>query len=133
MTGLGRHRQDWDDLASLDDALAVLRDLPVAQIASLDANARHRLRAECRLHPVAPRETRRLSRWVSGEEEPAGRGGEGREVSIGLSQVIRFFYEGAARDPDVLDQRFSAWFVPAELPEDAPPPATQPEAPEPEK
>jgi len=108
------------DVASLETFLADLRDLPVARLAALDVASEHRLRARCRLHPVAPRESERLSRWVAGEPAPARTGDpDGREVSVGLSQIIRFFYEGATRDADELDERFSAWFVPASLPDAA--------------
>lgn len=114
--GPGEDRR-FPDLASLRTFLTDLRDLPVASWGSIDPNAEHRLRARCRLHPVAPRETERLSQWVSGEE-PARRGDtDSREVSVGLGEVIRFFYKGAARDADELDERFSAWFVPAALPD----------------
>ena len=113
--------QRFDRLDALEGFLADLGNLPVASWASFDASAEHRLRASCRLHPVAPVETERLSRWVAGEE-PARRGeADSREVSVGLSDVIRFFYKGAARDADELDPRFSAWFVPDELPDRAPP------------
>lgn len=104
--------------AALEEYLANLSHLPVAPWASLDGTASHRLRARCRLHPVAPRETERLSRWVAGEEPVPRRGDpDRREVSVGLGEVIRFFYKGAAKDADELDERFSAWFVPAELPD----------------
>ncbi len=110
------HRLDGP--GSLGAFLANLQQLPVGPFASLDAAERHRLRARCRLHPVAPRETERLSRWVAGEEPLPRRGDpDRREVSVGLGEVIRFFYKGAARDADELDERFSAWFVPAELPD----------------
>ncbi len=110
--------QRLDGLASLGAFLANLEHLPVGPFAALDAAERHRLRARCRLHPVAPRETERLSRWVAGEESVPRRGDtDRREVSVGLGEVIRFFYKGAAKDADELDERFSAWFVPAELPD----------------
>lgn len=110
--------QRLDGLASLGAFLAKLEHLPVGPFASLDPAERHRLRARCRLHPVAPRETERLSRWVAGEEPAPSRGEtDRREVSVGLGEVIRFFYKGAAKDADELDARFSAWFVPAELPD----------------
>jgi hypothetical protein len=104
-----------DDLASLEGFLAELKDLPVTRLAALDVAAEHRLRVACRLHPIAPPEAERLSRWVAGGEARRAEDPDGREVSVGLSQLIRFFYKGAARDPDELDERFSAWFVPAEL------------------
>ena len=113
----------FDRLDELEGFLAVLGSLPVASWASLDASAEHRLRARCRLHPVAPVETERLSRWVAGQEAPRRGETDGREVSVGLSEVIRFFYKGAARNADELDPRFSEWFVPAELPETAAPAA----------
>lgn len=113
--GPGESRQ-LESLAALQGFLSELPELPVGALASLDAHARHRLRVECRLHPVAPRETERLTRWVAGGDEatsvPAT---DGHEVSVGLSDVIRFFYKGSKREADELDPRFSAWFVPAEL------------------
>jgi hypothetical protein len=73
-----------------------------------------------RLHPVAPRETERLGDWVAGTA--ARRSGsetddpDGREVSVGLGELIRFFYKGAKREGAAESERFSAWFVPDELP-----------------
>ena len=113
--------QRFDNLAALDGFLSDLRHLPVASWGALDVSAAHRLRARCRLHPVAPLETERLSRWVAGQERRGD--ADGREVSVGLSDVIRFFYKGASRDADELDERFSAWFVPSLLPDLAAPSA----------
>jgi hypothetical protein len=104
------------DASALESYLGDLERLPVAAFATLDARASHRLRVGCRLHPVAPRETERLTRWVAGDEGSTSTAApDGREVSVGLSDVIRFFYKGSQRDADELDPRFSAWFVPAEL------------------
>jgi hypothetical protein len=113
--GPGESRQ-LESLAALQGFLAELPELPVGALASLDPHTRHRLRVECRLHPVAPRETERLTRWVAGGDEPGSAPATDRhEVSVGLSDVIRFFYKGSKRDADELDPRFSPWFVPAEL------------------
>jgi len=117
--GVGEPRQ-LESLASLQGFLADLEGLPVGAMAALDPRTQHRLRVDCRLHPVAPRETERLTRWVAGGDEAAApHNGDEREVSVGLSEVIRFFYKGSKKDADELDPRFSAWFVPAQLPEGA--------------
>ena len=105
--------------AALATFLGDMPHLPAAAFAALDVHATHRLRVGCRLYPVAPRETERLTRWVAGGDEAgAPHNGDEREVSVGLSEVIRFFYKGSQRDPDELDPRFSAWFTPAELPDE---------------
>jgi hypothetical protein len=106
------------DLASLQHFLEVLPRLPVASFASVAGAQRHRIRAQCRLHMIAPRETERLERWVTGGTDRR-ESADGREISVGLSDVIRFFYKGAKRDADEASERFSPWFVPDELPESA--------------
>jgi hypothetical protein len=109
-----------DSLAALGSFFGELRDLPVGPFAALDPNAEHRLRVECRLHPVAPRETERLTQWVAGGDTSTSTGdADEREVSVGLTDVIRFFYKGSKKDADALDPRFSAWFVPSQLPDEA--------------
>jgi hypothetical protein len=113
-----RDSQQLPSLASLGGFFDELRDLPVGPFAALDPNAEHRLRVECRLHPVAPRETERLTQWVAGGDTSTSTGGDEREVSVGLTDVIRFFYKGSKKDADALDPRFSAWFVPSKLHDD---------------
>lgn len=115
------------DLPAMQRFLDSLPHLPVAPFASLDAARRHRIRVACRLHMIAPRETERLERWVSGttdHEESA----EGREVSVSLGDVIRFFYKGAQRDDEDATEKLSPWFVPNDLPppSDARDPRSQP-------
>ncbi len=110
-------RERFPDLAALRAYLEELPWLPVASFARIEAEERHRLRVDCRLHPVAPRETARLEGWVAGEPRRAP-SGEGREVSVGLGELIRFFYRGSSREPEVDASRFSAWFVPDELPDE---------------
>jgi hypothetical protein len=73
----------------------------------------------CRLHTIAPRETERMEQWVSGAPDRE-EGADGREVSIGLGDVIRFFYKKGRRDEDFGAERFSPWFVPDTLPDEAP-------------
>jgi hypothetical protein len=105
------------DVAALRSFLGSLPQLPVTAYGSLDPTARHRVRVGGRLHRVAPRETARLERWVAGRDvSRATADPDGREVSVGLGEVIRFFYKGSKRDADEMAERFSAWFVPAELP-----------------
>jgi hypothetical protein len=114
----------FDDLDALERFLDELPRLPVASIGGLEMDARHRVRVGCRLHPVAPRETERLSEWVGGEpdareqERNASAAAE-REVSVSLGRIIRFFYRGSSGEGDEAAERFSAWFVPASLPDDA--------------
>lgn len=108
------------DLASLRSFLTRLPQLPVAPLSVLDETRRHRIRVDCRLHPIAPRETRRLESWVTGTAG-TDRGADNREVSVGLNDLIRFFYKGAQRNDDVTAERFSPWFLAADL--DTVPPA----------
>jgi hypothetical protein len=106
------------DVAALRSFLGSLPRLPVTAYGSLDPAARHRVRVGGRLHRVAPRETARLERWVAGGDvSRMAADPDGREVSVGLGEVIRFFYKGSKKDADEMAERFSAWFVPAELPE----------------
>lgn len=112
--------RDFADLPSLRGFLASIPRLPVSPLAGLATAEPHRIRVGMRLHPVAPRETERLGDWVAGRS-PRGDGGEtddtdGREVSVGLGELIRFFYKGAKREGADESERFSAWFVPDELP-----------------
>lgn len=113
--GAGEPR-DFADLAGLEGFLGRLPRLPVAAIEPLNGAKQHRIRVGLQLHPIAPRETERLGQWVAGE----GGDGEtadpdGREVSVSLGEVIRFFYRGARRAGAAESERFSAWFVPDAL------------------
>jgi hypothetical protein len=117
--GAGAPR-DFADLAALQGFLERVPRLAVSPLAGLHAAEPHRIRVGMRLHPVAPRETERLGDWVAGRP-PRARGEEtddadGREVSVGLGELIRFFYKGARREGAEESERFSAWFVPDELP-----------------
>jgi hypothetical protein len=110
----------FPSIEGLQGYLGAIPRLPVSPIGALDASKRHRIRVGLRLHAVAPRESERLSDWMAGEDdrERATDGSDGREVSVSLGRVIRFFYRGARRaDADELE-RLSAWFVPTDLPED---------------
>lgn len=110
--------EHFADLAELETFLETLPSLPVAPISALDASKRHRIRVGMRLHPIAPRETERLGAWVAGEPgEDARRvtdDPDGREVSVSLGALIRFFYQGARKDEET-QEGLSPWFVPAEL------------------
>jgi hypothetical protein len=115
--GVGAPR-DFADRAQLERFLARIPELPVTALSGLHGARRHRIRVGLELHPVAPRETERLGDWVAGG---AAAGSEtddpdGREVSVSLGQVIRFFYKGARRPGAAEAERFSAWFVPDDLP-----------------
>ncbi len=116
--GVGDVR-NFADLDSLAGFFDVLPRLPVTPIAGLEPGARHRVRVGLELHPLAPRESRRLGAWVAGgenrerEEVP---GSDTREVSVSLGEVIRFFYRGGERTESGAErERFSAWFIPEEL------------------
>ena len=111
------------DLDALEQFLDDLPRLPVASIGGLEMDARHRVRVACRLHPVAPRETEQLGEWVGGEpdareQERNTSAAAEREVSVSLGRIIRFFYRGSS-DADEAAEKFSAWFVPASLPDDS--------------
>lgn len=110
------------DLDSLERFLARVPRLPVSPLATLHGSERHRIRVGLRLHPIAPEETDRLAEWVAGEPEDAGgdevEDPDGREVSVSLGEVIRFFYRGARRPGQAEAERLSAWFVPDELASD---------------
>jgi hypothetical protein len=108
----------FEDLAALRDFLAFLSGLPVVSWSAIDPAVRHRVRVGGRLHRIAPRETARLERWVAGGDvSRAAADPDGREVSVGLGDVIRFFYKGSKKeDGSQLAERFSAWFLPADLP-----------------
>ena len=103
--GVGGSRR-FHDLASLESFLETFPRLPIAPLTALDADRRHRVRVEIRLHPLAPRETDRLGEWVAGGAETSGDrrgpGGEEREVSVSLGEVIRFFYRGESPRGDLV-------------------------------
>jgi len=107
----------FDDLDGLQNYLRAMPRVPVTPFATLNIAERHRVRVELTLHPVARRESERLSDWVEGRESRDGttRDSDGREVSVSLGRVIRFFYRGARRDDAGELERLSAWFVPRDL------------------
>ena len=45
----------------------------------------------------------------------AAAGDEGREVSIGLGRLVRFFYKGRSSRPQIEGEGASAWFRLKEL------------------
>jgi hypothetical protein len=106
------------DADALERFLTDLPRVPVTPVGGLAAGRRHRIGVACRLHVIAPRETEELEQWVAGapDREEAG---DGREISIGLGDVIRFFYKGGKRGEDFGEERFSPWFVPDALPDEA--------------
>ncbi len=106
------------DLGGLQRFLDDLPWVPIAPLTGVMGERAHRIGVVCRLHVIAPRETERLERWVAGAPDREERA-DGREVSIGLGDVIRFFYKGAKRDDSVTREQFSPWFVPDELPRGA--------------
>jgi hypothetical protein len=121
--GPGADDRRFESLDAVRGFLDELPRLPVARFGEIEAGTRHRLRVGCRLHPVAPRETERLGEWVGGEPDASerernARAADEREVSVSLGKIIRFFYRGSG-SADEADERFSAWFVPDELPDDA--------------
>ena len=111
----------FSSLESLASHLESLPRLPVGRIDAMESAHRHRLRVGMELHAVAPRETERLDSWVAGGGEgPAGesdRSDDGREVSVSLGQVIRFFYRGGRSDADAGTELLSEWFVPGDIPD----------------
>jgi hypothetical protein len=113
--GAGEPR-DFPDLAGLEGFLGRIPRLPVAALGPLDGAKQHRVRVGLQLHPIAPKETERLGAWVAGESgERETADPDGREVSVSLGEVIRFFYRGARRAGAAESERFSAWFVPDAL------------------
>lgn len=114
----GGSATSFPDAEALVRFLSDLPRVPVTTIGGLAGDRRHRIGVACRLHPIAPRETERLEQMVAGapdrEEAP-----DGREVSIGLGDVIRFFYRKGRADEEFGDERFSPWFTPDELPDEA--------------
>ena len=108
---------------TIDALEAYLDELPrvsVAPLEGLAVDSRHRLRVGCRLHRVAPREAAQVSEWVgepgATERQRNRDATDEREVSVSLAKVIRFFYRGGKAN-ELEDERFSAWFVPDELPD----------------
>ncbi|MGQ0722483.1 MAG: hypothetical protein ACT4PE_13055 [Candidatus Eiseniibacteriota bacterium] len=114
--GAGEPRS-FADLAGLEGFLGRIPRLPVAALGPLDGAKQHRIRVALQLHPVAPKEAERLGQWVAGESGESGETADpdGREVSVSLGEVIRFFYRGARRAGAAESERFSAWFVPDAL------------------
>jgi hypothetical protein len=122
--GAGEER-DFGDLAGLAAYLAEPPQLPVAPLSLLAAGERFRIRVALVLHPVAPRETARLSEWVAGTgpaetERAAGTdraagSPDGRETLLDLGKVIGFFYRGSRRSPGSAAEAMSDWFLCEEL------------------
>lgn len=103
VTGPGGERR-FADLAGLVAYLAQPPPLPVARLADLPRGRPLRLRVGLLVHPVAPAERERVEEVIAGEpgagpdpaREPER---EGRQATIGLGRLIRFFYRGAAERP----------------------------------
>lgn len=100
------------DLGELRRHFEDLRGMPVARRRALEDGRRYRVRVRAASHPVAPQEEARIREWVAGSAG-AGEGGEGREVFIGLGNLIRFFFGGGARGGAA--EGVSPWFTPGEL------------------
>jgi hypothetical protein len=106
----GQERR-FADLEGLTAFLSRLPALPVAPVSALDPDGDFQVRVGLILHPIAPSERERVEDVIVGEIDPgAAAGEEGREVSIGLGRLIRFFYQGSGdgQQPQVvaLSSRF---------------------------
>ncbi len=118
------------DFTSQEELEAFLADLPRLPVASLerlrDAAARReslRVRVGLVLHSIAPRESEKLGDWVAGPPrttEPVG-SEDGREVSVGLGTMIRWFFEGGRAKAEIAALGISAPFSIADLREEAAP------------
>lgn len=116
----GEHR--FRDLQGLTDYLAHPPPLPVALLSDLPPARPLRLRVGLLVHPVAPAERERVEQILAGEGGEPGREEreperDGREVTIGLDRLIRFFYRGAAGRPSPEVEAESARFRLQELPD----------------
>jgi hypothetical protein len=111
--------QEWRfrDLAALREHLRAPPALPLGPLALLDAGTPAFLRAGLRLHSIAPRTRGRMEELVTGSDDGRRRRSteEGQEATVSMSRLIRFFYQGGARDEDLVGVRESRRFRPGEL------------------
>jgi hypothetical protein len=107
----GSREQRFTDMDALTRFLSEMPRLPVAPLSALDSQDRFQIRAGLILHPIAPRERERVEDVIVGNARSgAAAGDEGREVSVGLGRLIRFFYKGGSRDSMTQSEMLSAWF-----------------------
>ncbi|MFH1278221.1 MAG: hypothetical protein ABIK65_07575 [Candidatus Eisenbacteria bacterium] len=103
--------------------LADLRSLPVAPLASLAGGRRYRIRVGLVSHAIAPAEKTRFGDWIAGDGAGTGSDAEGREVTFGLGNLIRFVFGGSAGGEPPAGIGESVWFRPSELPAEGAPDA----------
>jgi hypothetical protein len=104
------------DAEQLAGFLSRLPGLPVTPLSGLASDGRFRLRVQLELHPIAPSERDRAGEVIAGERraDPAGVD-DRQEVSVGLGQLIRFFYKDSSAETPPLSEAFSRWFSVKEL------------------
>lgn len=108
-------RRSMGDVNEVRAHLADLRDLPVAPLASLAGAGECRIRVGLVSHAIAPAEKSRFGDWIAGEGAGTGADAEGREVTFGLGNLIRFVFGGSGEGGPPAGVGESAWFRPAEL------------------
>ncbi len=104
----------FSDLTGLVAFLSDLVSLPVATHSALSPAERYRIRAGLVLHPIASTERDRIERVIGGDNRSA-RPGDGQEVTVGLGQLIRFFYQDGSNRPRSQVEAVSRWFRAEEL------------------
>jgi hypothetical protein len=106
----GADRERLETIESLRTFLEAWNGLPVASLAGLAGTDRYRIRVDLVSHEIAPSEVRRIGEWIAGDASGTESDPDGREVSLGLGSLIRFFYEGSREARPERARGESAWF-----------------------
>lgn len=107
-----------ESLAEVEKMLAHMSPMAVMPLSRLKSDALYRIQVRLVIHPLAPSEIRRSREFLVGETELDDP--ERREVSVGLSSLLRFFL-GRAEGEEFVSEASSGLFSPSALllPKDA--------------
>lgn len=112
MVRMGPESIRLPDDATLDRWLARTPWLPVASLEALAGGGPHRIRAALKVHSIAPSARLEVETLVAGPE--------GQEVSVGISSLIRLFYQSSGSDVGELEGVVTSLPFNAEDLDDAP-------------